>query len=288
MAVVGGDVSPSAVRRCSSAATVRGKSTRRSWSGRTSVSVLAADVEWGGWWPFAEESATVLRRSLVPTISLLLTIVAPGWIRSMGVQASGAELGTSWRDRGRAVRAGPAGRGDWTTISIVGIRLLGAIPFALALGALAWTGGFAAAAISLGARLRGSSVAASSSLVADLVIGFVAISALTMVAHAISFGPGWLTPFDWMSRAGGNRGRVRGVDDRSGRGHLGPVRQIAGDAAACPRRQRSSQQIFHTGEDGGPAVFTLDVRQPRAPSARRSAVWSCKYSSASLNSLNVR
>ena len=43
-------------------------------------------------------------------------------------------------------------------ISIVGIPLLGAIPFALALGALAWTGGFAAVAACLGARLRGSSI----------------------------------------------------------------------------------------------------------------------------------
>jgi hypothetical protein len=159
---------------------------------------------WGGWWPFAAISATVLRLSLVFVISLLLTVVAPRWIRSTGIEASsvvssgllGAIVEILFVPALLAVVIG-------LTISIVGIPLLGAIPFALALGALAWTGGFAAAAVSLGARLRGTTVARSSSLVADLVIGFVAITALTILAHVISFGPGWLTPFGWMSRAAG-------------------------------------------------------------------------------------
>lgn len=159
---------------------------------------------WGGWWPFAAVSATVLRLSLVLTISLLLTVVAPGWIRSMGVRASSA-LSAGLLGAIAEVLFVPALLAVviGLTISIVGIPLLGAIPFALALGALAWTGGFAAAAVCLGARLRGSRAATSSSLVVDLLVGFVAITALTMVAHALSFGPGWLTPFGWMSRAGG-------------------------------------------------------------------------------------
>ena len=161
-------------------------------------------LSWGGWWPFAAVSATGLRLSLVLIISMLLTVVAPGWIRSMGVRASsalssglvGAVAEILFLPALLAVVIG-------LTISIVGIPLLGAIPFALAIGALAWTGGFAAAAVCLGARLRGSSVATSSSLIADLLIGFVAITALTIIAHVISFGPGWLTPFGWMSRAAG-------------------------------------------------------------------------------------
>jgi hypothetical protein len=159
---------------------------------------------WGGWWPFAAVSATVLRLSLVLIISLLLTVVAPGWIRSMGVRASSA-LSSGILGAIAEVLFVPALLAVviGLTISIVGIPLLGAIPFALAIGALAWTGGFAAVAVCLGARLRGSSVATSSALVADLLIGFVAITALTMIAHVISFGPGWLTPFGWMSRAGG-------------------------------------------------------------------------------------
>jgi hypothetical protein len=146
----------------------------------------------------------MLRLSLVLVISLLLTVVAPGWVRSMGVRASSA-LSSGLLGVVAEVLFVPVliAVVVGLLISIVGIPLLGAIPFALALGALAWTGGFAAVAVSLGARLRGGSVATSSSLVSDLLLGFVVISALTIVAHVISIGPGWMMPFGWMTRAAG-------------------------------------------------------------------------------------
>ena len=155
---------------------------------------------WGAWWPFVV-LGTVLRLSLVLMVSLLLTIVAPGWVRSMGVRASsvvssglvGAAAEILFVPALIAVVIGLA-------VSIVGIPLLGAIPFALAIGALAWTGGFAAVAASLGARLRGSSITTSSSLVTDLLIGFVAICGLTIVAQVMI---GWTTPFGWTTRAAG-------------------------------------------------------------------------------------
>lgn len=159
---------------------------------------------WDAWWPFAALSATVLRLSLVLMVSLLLTVVAPGWVRSMGVRASsafssgllGAVAEILFVPVLIAVVIGLA-------VSIVGIPLLGAIPFALAFGALAWTGGFAAVAACLGARLRGSSIATSSSLITDLLIGFVTICGLTIVAHVMFVGPGWMTPFGWLTRAAG-------------------------------------------------------------------------------------
>ena len=159
---------------------------------------------WRGFWPFAALSATVMRLALVLIVSLLLTVVAPGWVRSMGLRASstvssgllGAAAEILFVPVLIAVIIG-------LVISIVGIPLLGAIPFALALGMLAWTGGFAAVAACLGARLRGTTIAQSSSLVSDLLIGFVAISAVSIVAHVISVGPGWMTPLGWMMRAGG-------------------------------------------------------------------------------------
>jgi len=155
-------------------------------------------------WPFAALSATVLRLSLVLVVSLLLTVVAPEWIRSMGVRASsvlspgllGAVVEVMFIPALIVVIMALA-------ISIVGIPLLGAIPFALALGALAWTGGFAAAAACLGARLRGSRIERSSSLVTDLLIGFAAIAGLSVIAHVIVIGPGWMTPFAWIMRAAG-------------------------------------------------------------------------------------
>jgi hypothetical protein len=159
---------------------------------------------WRGWWPLAALSATIVRLALVLIISLLLAVVAPAWVRSMGVRASsivssgllGAAAEILFVPVLIAVIIG-------LVISIVGIPLLGAIPFALALGLLAWTGGFAAVAASLGARLRGGRIATSSSLVTDVLIGFVAISALSIVAHVISVGPGWTSPLGWMMRAGG-------------------------------------------------------------------------------------
>jgi hypothetical protein len=64
-------------------------------------------------------------------------------------------------------------------------------------------GGFAAVAVCVGARLRGSSVGTSASPVADLLVGFIALTALTVVAHFISLGSGWLSPVGWMFRAAG-------------------------------------------------------------------------------------
>jgi hypothetical protein len=159
---------------------------------------------WRGFWPFAALSATVLRLSLVLVISLLLTVVAPEWVRSMGVRASSA-LSSGLLGAVAEILLVPTliAVVIGLAISIVGIPLLGAIPFALALGALAWTGGFAAVAACLGARLRGSSIDRSSSLVTDLLVGFIVITGLTIVGHVISVGPGWMTPFGWMTQAAG-------------------------------------------------------------------------------------
>ena len=159
---------------------------------------------WRGWWPFAALSASVLRLSLVLIVSLLLIVVAPEWVRAMGMRASSA-LSSGLLGAAAEILFVPAlvvvvvG----LTISIVGIPLLGAIPFALALGALAWTGGFAAVAACLGAWLRGSTIATSSSLVTDLLVGFLAISGLTIVTHLIAVGGGWMTPLGWMAQAAG-------------------------------------------------------------------------------------
>lgn len=159
---------------------------------------------WQGWWPFAALSATVLRLSLVLIISLLLTLVAPGWVRSVAIRASSA-MSSGLLGAVAEILLLPAliAVVIGLTVSIVGIPLLGAIPFALAVGGLAWTGGFAAVAACLGAWLRGGSVATSSSLVTDVLIGFVAISGLSIAANVIAVGPGWMTPLGWLMQAGG-------------------------------------------------------------------------------------
>jgi len=205
-AVVGGDaVAVGGDAVIDPAATVLGKVD--------TTAVTLPTVDWGfglpmgswrGWWPVAALSATVLRLSLVLLVSLLLTVVAPEWVRSMGVRASSA-FGSGLLGVAAEILFVPAlvALVVVLAISIVGIPLLGAIPFALALGALAWTGGFAAVASCLGAWLRGGSIERSSSLVTDLLIGFIAISGLTLIAHVIAVGAGWMTPLVWMMRAAG-------------------------------------------------------------------------------------
>ena len=204
-AVVGGDVvTVGGDTVIDPAATVRGTVD--------TAGVTMPNVRWDfgmpvwSWrmWPFAALSATVLRLSLVLMVSLLLTVVAPEWVRAMGMRASsvlsagllGAVAEVLFVPALIVVIIGLA-------ISIVGIPLLGAIPFALALAALAWTGGFAAVAASLGARLRGGSIERSSSLVSDLLIGFIVLSGLTVAAQVIVAGTGGMTRLGWMMGAAG-------------------------------------------------------------------------------------
>lgn len=186
------------------AATVRGKvdTTAVTWPD-VDWDVGVPMWSWRGWWPVAV-ATTVLRLSVILIISLLLTVVAPGWVRSMGMRASsavssgllGALAEILFLPALIVVTLGLA-------ISIVGIPLLGVIPFLLALGALAWAGGFAAVATCLGARLRGTTIERSSSLVTDLLVGFIVISGPTILAYAIAAGAGWMTPLVWMMRAAG-------------------------------------------------------------------------------------
>lgn len=200
-AVVGGDVvTVGGEAVIDPAATVRGNID----TAVVDMPNIDWEFGWPVWGPFAALSATVLRLSLVLIVSIVLTIVAPGWVRSMGVRASNA-VGSGLLGAAAEILFIPAliAVVIGLAISIVGIPLLGAIPLALAFGALAWTGGFAAVAAALGARLRGTSITRSSSLVTDLLVGFVVITGLTIVAHVIAVGPGSMTPIGWMTRAAG-------------------------------------------------------------------------------------
>jgi hypothetical protein len=186
------------------AATVKGKIDRAVFS------IPGVDVGWGamniprGWWRFASLGAMVLRLGMVLTISLLLTLIAPGWIRSMA---------------GRASSAGSSGFLGATAevlfvpallvvtivlvISVIGIPLLAAIPFLIAGAAMLWIGGFAAVAVSLGARLRGSRGHESSVPMLDLLTGFLAITGVTIIAHFAALAPGSLRGFGWMLQTTG-------------------------------------------------------------------------------------
>jgi hypothetical protein len=162
------------------------------------------DVIFGGdpwnldseWWRFAPLGATVLRLGVVLTIAVLLTLIAPGWIRSMAGRASST------------ASAGVLGAVAEVLfvpaivlvcvallISVIGIPLLAAIPVVIAFSALLWVGGFAAVAVALGARLRGSRGDRTSVPFLDLLTGFLAITGVSIFANFVGLASGVLSPF---------------------------------------------------------------------------------------------
>jgi hypothetical protein len=82
-------------------------------------------------------------------------------------------------------------------ISIVGIPLLGAVPFLIGAAAVVWVAGFAGVVTRVGARLRGSDVDYAAAPVLDMLVGFAAITVVTFTGHILALGPSWLSPFAW-------------------------------------------------------------------------------------------
>ena len=62
---------------------------------------------------------------------------------------------------------------------------------------MAGTAGFTAVAARIGARLRGTTVEASNALFVDVTLGVVVVSAVSLAAHLVSFGPFWGGPAVW-------------------------------------------------------------------------------------------
>jgi hypothetical protein len=162
-------------------------------------------IGWGsfhlpsGLWSFASLGAMSMRLGMVLTISLLLTLIAPGWIRSMAGRASSA-ASSGFLGFLVEVLFVPAVLvvSIGLVISVIGIPLLAAIPFVIAGGALVWIAGFAAVAVSLGARLRGSSGDQTSVPFLDLLTGFLAITGVTIVAHFAALTPGSFGTLGWL------------------------------------------------------------------------------------------
>ena len=99
-------------------------------------------------------------------------------------------------------------------VSIVGIPLIGTLPFMIAAAGVAGTAGFTAVAARIGARLRGTTVEASNALWVDVLIGMTVVSALTLFARFAAFGPFWTSPAAWSVSAMGFLIEYRRVDNR--------------------------------------------------------------------------
>jgi hypothetical protein len=157
-----------------------------------------------GWFAGLALAATVLRLLIVLVMASVLTLVAPGWVRRISRRASeglasAAAIGLACQVAFIPVLLVLVAA---LAISIVGIPLIGAMPFLIAAAGMAGTAGFTAVAARIGARLRGTTVEASSALFIDVLIGFAVVSAVTVFARFASFGM-WDSPASWSVSAFG-------------------------------------------------------------------------------------
>lgn len=150
----------------------------------------------GGWWAVAAFATMLVRLAVVFVGALFLSLVAPRWIHAIGGRAGSAA--------GLSAVLGVAGELLFVpgvvilvvtlAISIIGIPLLAGVPFLIGGALVVWLAGFTAVAARLGGRLRGTHPGDTSSPLADLLVGFVAITTPTFIAHALALGPGWMGP----------------------------------------------------------------------------------------------
>jgi len=154
---------------------------------------------YGRWVAGVALAATMLRLLVVVVVALALALAAPDWVRRISWRA--ADGPASSAAIGLACQIGfvPALVFLVVTlaVTIVGAPLIGLVPFLIAAAAVAGTAGFTAVAARIGARLRGTTVEASNALAVDVLLGFAAVSVVTVAAQIGAFSPRWGGPMTW-------------------------------------------------------------------------------------------
>jgi hypothetical protein len=152
-------------------------------------------------WTAVQATLAAFRLGFVLAVALGLTLLAPGWIRAIAERPLGASgrigLATEMAAVPVLLMVTVA-----LVVSIVGIPLLGLIPFALFAAAVVWAAGFAGVA----ARLGGLQPGAGASRLAPaggLLRGYAVIVSITVVGHLLALGPDWLDgTAGWVRAAG--------------------------------------------------------------------------------------
>ena len=166
----------------------------------------------GNWSPMSQSwlaglalAATIFRLIVVFLVASLLTLVAPAWVRRISWRASEGLASSAAIGLFCQVAFIPALLllVAALAVSIVGIPLIGTMPFLVAAAGLAGTAGFTAVAARIGARVRGTTVEESNALFVDMVIGFAAVAAVTVFASFASLGLFWTSPVAWSVTAAG-------------------------------------------------------------------------------------
>jgi hypothetical protein len=148
-------------------------------------------------------AGTMLRLLFVFVVASLLTLVVPDWVRRISWRAGEGMASSAAIGLVCQVAFIPALvlLVVALAVSIVGIPLLGAVPFVVAAAGVAGVAGFTAVAARIGARLRGTTVEASGALWVDALIGMAVVSAVTLFARFAAFGLFW--PATWSLTATG-------------------------------------------------------------------------------------
>lgn len=146
-------------------------------------------------WTWLAAWLTILRLSLVFAAGILLSLVAPAWLRSVSRQASEAPGWSFAAGVAAEVLATPALVAICIAlvITIVGIPLLLLVPVLMGVLMLLWIAGFTAVAIKVGSLLRGNQAERPA---LDYVIGFVTLCGVSLFAQMLALGPGW---FAWVA-----------------------------------------------------------------------------------------
>jgi hypothetical protein len=172
--------------------------------------VMGPNIDFGigrfteGWSAAFAFGATILRLAIILIVSMVLTVVMPGWINAIARRTASSALASAGIGVAGQVLFVPAlvAITIALVISVIGILLLPGLPVVMGAAALLWIAGFTAVAISVGSRLRGYDTGTSGTPLLDLLIGFVLISAVTLIAHAMALGP-VPGPAVWAVRAAG-------------------------------------------------------------------------------------
>ena len=158
-----------------------------------------------GWFTGLALAGTILRLLFIFIVASALTLMAPAWVRRISWRAgegmaSSAAIGLACQVAFVPVLLLIIAV---LAVSIVGIPLIGTVPFLIAAAGVAGTAGFTAVAARIGARLRGTTVEASNALWVDVLLGMTVVSALTLLARFAAFGAVWTSPAAWSVSAMG-------------------------------------------------------------------------------------
>jgi hypothetical protein len=174
------------------------KRAHMTWPAITWPSLNWPRLPTNAWWSRAlAVGGTVFRLGFTFIVGLLLTLVAPAWIGRLGRRVSESTGVSAIVGIGAEIGLGPAivVISIALLISIIGIPLLLGVPLVLFLLCGLALGGFTAAAVRVGASIRGSDAEWTRVRAGDYVIGFVALTAVTIAGRVLLLaGPAWMGP----------------------------------------------------------------------------------------------